>query len=258
MTVYPNVKLNLGLRILGARPDGYHDLETVFIPYFGYSDCLEIVPAHSFDIEISGPEYGGWDPSEDLCARAWRLLRSDFGIGPVHIALEKNSPVGAGLGGGSADGAFTLTLLNEMFSLGLSVGRLAQYASMLGSDCAFFIYNSPQFASGRGERLEAIELPLDGYRFEVALPRGIHVSTKEAYAGLAPRPLSRSVALSLKTMLMQTPVSQWRKVAVNDFEESVFDKYPEIGEIKEDFYKRGAIYASMSGSGSAVFGMFPK
>ena len=289
MTVYPNVKLNIGLRVLGKRPDGYHELETAFVPCYAYSDCLEIVPAASFEVEITGPEYTGWDPSEDLTARAWRLLRADFGIPPVRISLEKRSPVGAGLGGGSADGAFALVALNEMFSLGLSKERLAEYAAQLGSDCAFFVYNFPMFASGRGEVLEPIRLPLDGYRFEVAVPPGVHVSTKEAYEGLAVsegQPCQKSLKMTdppgekgggsdengqnrqgtlsageatasdLRELLTSLPIEKWRDVVVNDFEASIFPKYPAIAELKEDFYRRGAVYAAMSGSGSAVFGIF--
>ena len=253
MIVYPNVKLNLGLRVLGKRGDGYHELQTVFVPYYGFSDTLEIVPASSFEIEITGPEYGGWEPSDDLTARAWRLLRADFGIGPVHISLEKNSPVGAGLGGGSADGAFTLAALNDMFSLGLSLEALADYASCLGSDCPFFIYNFPMYATGRGEVLEPVSLPLDGWRFEVEVPRGVHVSTKEAYASLVP---SGAAGADLKSTLSSTPVEKWKDVIVNDFEASVFPKHPEIPALKREMYSRGAVFASMSGSGSAVFGIF--
>lgn len=253
MIVYPNVKLNLGLRVLGKRADGYHELQTVFVPYFGFSDTLEIVPASSFEVEISGPEYGGWEPSEDLTARAWRLLRADFGIGPVHISLEKNSPVGAGLGGGSADGAFTLAVLNDMFSLGLTLDKLADYASCLGSDCPFFIYNFPMYATGRGEILQPVSLPLDGWRFEVEVPHGVHVSTKEAYASLVP---SGSAAADLKDTLSTTPVEKWKDVIVNDFEASVFPRHPEIPALKQEMYSRGAVFASMSGSGSAVFGIF--
>lgn len=293
MTVYPNVKLNLGLRVLGKRPDGYHELQTAFVPCYAFSDCLEIVPAASFEVDVFGPEYTGWDPSEDLSARAWRMLRADFGIPPVRISLEKRSPVGAGLGGGSADGAFTLVALNEMFSLGLSKEALADYAAGLGSDCAFFVYNFPMFGSGRGEVLEPLRLPLDGYRFEVAVPEGVHVSTREAYEGLklaAPAPSeglpcqkgakmtdppgekgggsdengqnrqgspSESPASTdLRSILTETPIERWKDVVVNDFEASVFKKYPAIAELKEDFYRRGAVYAAMSGSGSAVFGIF--
>ena len=211
------------------------------------------MPAASFEVEVFGPEYTGWDPSEDLTARAWRLLRADFGIPPVRISLEKRSPVGAGLGGGSADGAFALAALNEMFSLGLSKERLAEYAAQLGSDCAFFVYNFPMFGSGRGEVLEPLRLPLDGYRFEVAVPEGVHVSTREAYEGLK---LAAPASPDLRSILTETPIELWKDVVVNDFEASVFPKYPAIAELKEDFYRRGAVYASMSGSGSAVFGIF--
>lgn len=287
MTVYPNVKLNLGLRVLGKRPDGFHELQTAFVPCYAFSDCLEIVPAASFEVDVFGPEYTGWDPSEDLTARAWRLLRADFGIPPVRISLEKRSPVGAGLGGGSADGAFALAALNEMFSLGLSKEALADYAAGLGSDCAFFVYNFPMFGSGRGEVLEPLRLPLDDYRFEVAVPEGVHVSTKEAYEGLklaAPAPSEGlrcqkgakmlhppgekgggcdengqkcdRPPVDLRTILTETPIERWKDVVVNDFEASVFKKYPAIAELKEEFYRKGAVYAAMSGSGSAVFGIF--
>ena len=287
MTVYPNVKLNLGLRVLGKRPDGFHELQTAFVPCYAFSDCLEIVPAASFEVDVFGPEYTGWDPSEDLTARAWRLLRADFGIPPVRISLEKRSPVGAGLGGGSADGAFALAALNEMFSLGLSKEALADYAAGLGSDCAFFVYNFPMFGSGRGEVLEPLRLPLDDYRFEVAVPEGVHVSTREAYEGLklaAPAPSEGLPCqkgakmtdppaekgggcdengqkcdrppVDLRTILTETPIERWKDMVVNDFEASVFKKYPAIAELKEEFYRKGAVYAAMSGSGSAVFGIF--
>ncbi|MBQ3711681.1 MAG: 4-(cytidine 5'-diphospho)-2-C-methyl-D-erythritol kinase [Bacteroidales bacterium] len=276
MTVYPNVKLNLGLRVLGKRPDGYHELQTAFVPCYAFSDCLEIVPASGFEIDVFGPEYSGWDPSEDLSARAWRLLRADFGIPPVRISLEKRSPVGAGLGGGSADGAFALAALNEMFSLGLPKERLAEYAAQLGSDCAFFVYNFPMFGSGRGEVLEPLRLPLDGYRFEVAVPEGVHVSTREAYEGLRCQNGAKMLhppgekgggcdengqkcdrpPVDLRTILTETPIERWKDVVVNDFEASVFKTYPAIAELKEEFYRKGAVYAAMSGSGSAVFGIF--
>lgn len=265
MTVYPNVKLNLGLQVLGKRPDGFHELRTAFVPCYAFSDCLEIVPAPSFEVQVFGPEYTGWDPSDDLTARAWRLLRADFGIAPVKISLEKRSPVGAGLGGGSADGAFALVVLNEMFSLGLSLQQLADYAAMLGSDCPFFVYNFPMFASGRGEVLEPLQLALDGYRFEVAIPEGVHVSTKEAYAGLKVGEYNEAdgeaageapEATNLREILVETPIEKWKGLVINDFEASVFSRYPAIARLKEDFYRRGAVYASMSGSGSAVFGIF--
>lgn len=258
MTLHPNVKLNLGLRVLGKRPDGFHDLETLFIPCFKYCDDLSIEPAKEFGIEIDGPCYRGWDPAGDLTARTWALLRDEYGIGPVHIHLTKNSPVGAGLGGGSADGAFALRMLNDLFGLGLTDAVLAEFAARLGSDCPFFIYNRPMFATGRGEILEPFDIDLSSFRIEVAVPEGVAVSTKEAYAGLdspqaSPRPQMPPSALR---DILRLPVSQWRGCLVNDFERSVFPAHPEIARLKQQFYDQGAVYAAMSGSGSAVFALF--
>ena len=251
MTVFPNVKLNLGLRVLGKRPDGYHELESLFIPCDAFRDELSIVPAPEFSIEIDGPCYRGWDPSEDLTARAWRLLRDEFGIDPVRIELRKNSPVGAGLGGGSADGAFALRAMNDIFSLGLSDSALADLAARLGSDCPFFIYNRPMFATGRGDVLEPFDIDLSPFRIEVTVPEGVAVSTKEAYAGVIP-----SEAKEPLPSILRHPAT-WHSALVNDFERSVFPHHPEIAALKEEFYRCGAIYASMSGSGSAVFALFP-
>ena len=252
MTVYPNVKLNLGLRVLGKRPDGYHELESLFIPWDGFRDELCVEPAVEFGIEIGGPCYRGWDPLEDLTARAWRLLRDEYGIGPVRIRLTKNSPVGAGLGGGSADGA---CMVRDMFGLGLSDDALAALAARLGSDCPFFIYNLPMFVSGRGDVLEPFDVDLSGYRIEVAVPEGVAVSTKEAYAGLDVQ--GETVASDPLRDILRLPVTSWRGRLVNDFERSVFPAHPEIAALKERFYADGATYAAMSGSGSAVFALFP-
>ena len=257
MILYPNVKLNLGLRILRRRPDGYHDLESLFVPCSAFEDELEIVPSEAFSIDISGPEYQGWDPSEDLAARAWRLLADEYGAGPVSISLVKNSPVGAGLGGGSADGAFALVALNDIFSLGLSVPELAGLASRLGSDCPFFIYNRPMFASGRGEVLEPFGLHLDGYRFEVDVPAGVHVSTREAYSGIDALAGRELPSAPLRDIL-HLPVERWRGALTNDFEAPVSAAHPEIAAAKQRMYSRGAVYAAMSGSGSAVFGIFAR
>lgn len=259
MTVYPNVKLNLGLRVLGKRPDGYHELESLFIPWDGFRDELCVEPAAEFGIEIGGPCYRGWDPSEDLTARAWRFVRDEFGIGPVRIRLTKNSPVGAGLGGGSADGAFALRALSELFGLGLSDDALAALAARLGSDCPFFIYNRPMFVSGRGDVLEAFDIDLSGYRIEVAVPEGVAVSTKEAYSGIDEwnKDVIPSEAKEPLREVLRLPVPDWRGRLVNDFERSVFPAHPEIAALKERFYAEGAIYAAMSGSGSAVFALFP-
>ena len=161
MITYPNVKVNLGLNVLRRRPDGYHDIETLFVPYFGMADVLEIVPADEFSIRITSSKPGipDWDPMSDLCAKAWRLMNERFGVGPVAVLLEKRNPVGGGLGGGSSDGAFTLKMLNEIFSLDLAVTELASLAAELGSDCPFFIYNRPMIGEGRGEILSEFDLP---------------------------------------------------------------------------------------------------
>ena len=292
MTVYPNVKLNLGLRVLGKRPDGFHELETLFIPCDAFRDELEIEPSAEFGIRVGGPAYRGWDPAGDLTARAWELLHGEYGIPPVKIRLVKNSPVGAGLGGGSADGAFALRALSDMFSLDLLDSDLASLAARLGSDCPFFIYDRPMFATGRGEVLEPFDIDLSGFRIEVAVPEGVAVSTREAYAGLdaelpaqgegAPSdPVRGSAAhpsqpcgwappsnvaeggtplggstFPLREVLGR-PVSEWRELLTNDFERSVFPLHPEIARLKNDFYAKGATYAAMSGSGSAVFALFP-
>lgn len=278
MRVCTDVKINIGLNVLRKRPDGYHDLETLFVPFRGYGDILEIVPAGEFGIDISRCD---WDPMQDLTAKAYRLLRADFpSIPPVHIRLEKNAPVGAGLGGGSADAAFALRLLNEMFSLGLSDSELALYASKLGSDCAFFIYDRPMFGTGRGEILEPFDLDLGAYEIRVEIPAGVSVSTREAYSGIVPRerhscpegdglqppvrkgqgrleaiPSGTVEAPTLREAL-RLPVESWRETVVNDFEASVFPLHPEIARLKQSMYDRGAVYASMSGSGSSVFGLF--
>ena len=255
MTVYPNVKLNLGLRVLGKRPDGYHELESLFIPWDGFRDVLSVEPAAEFGIEIGGPCYRGWDPSEDLTARAWRLMRDEFGVAPVRIRLTKNSPVGAGLGGGSADGAFMVRALNDLFGLSLSDDALAALAARLGSDCPFFIYNRPMLGTGRGDILEDFDLHLAEYEIRVEVPQGVRVSTSEAYSRVTPR--DRLARPSLREAL-RYPVEMWPEVLFNDFEASVFPLYPEVEALKKRFYDEGAVYASMSGSGSAVFGLFRK
>lgn len=253
MTVYPDVKINLGLGILRRRPDGFHDIETLFVPYRGMSDRLEISESHGPRATIT-VEGGDWDPETDLSYRAYLLLASEFGLPPVDIYLEKRTPVGAGLGSGSADAAYTLRALSEMFSLGLSDARLAGYAARLGSDCAFFIYDRPMIGEGRGERLSPFDLPLDGYSIRVEIPEGVRVSTREAYSGVVPRDGSPG-HIPLRDILSR-PMEEWRGLLVNDFEPSVFAAHPEIAELKRKLYDEGAVYASMSGSGSAVFAIF--
>lgn len=280
MITHPNVKINLGLNILRKREDGFHDLETLFVPYFGISDTLEIIVGDDYSrtsaalfakynsidslsqgisddgklmITIARAEGVDWDPLKDLTAKAYYILTEDFDLPPVKIFLEKTSPVGAGLGGGSADAAFALKMLDELCELGLSEAQLAGYASRLGSDCAFFIYNRPMIGEGRGEILteNTVPLPLDEYELQVVTPEGIAVSTKEAYAGIRPHlpevPLRDALA---------RPIEEWDGVLVNDFEETVFARHPELAAIKRSLYDSGAVYASMSGSGSALFALY--
>ena len=377
MKVRTNVKLNLGLSVLRRRPDGYHDLETLFVPYFGLGDELEITPAPEFSVKVrmaagssfvhgtcapAGPSSRrvdpetpfaelpqcSWDPLKDLTVKAYELLREDFGLPPVAIRLLKGAPVGAGLGGGSADGAFALRMLSDLFGLGLSDSALAAYAARLGSDCPFFIYNRPMLGEGRGEILTPFELDLSAFEIRVEVPDGISVSTREAYAGVTPRESSHSAGVSCEAMTtgapielsslarvscdamttgivrdssgpacddvcgvvaanrleinvkngdasskndgsagcesteylevschgtngplsdsrisplplreaLSRPMAQWRDCLVNDFEPSVFAAHPELAALKAGFYAKGAVYASMSGSGSAVFGIF--
>lgn len=255
MTVYPNVKINLGLSVLRKRPDGFHDIETLFVPYFGLLDELEILPS-SDGGDSMVLEGGNWAPESDLSFRAVRMLREDFSFPGLNIRLRKNAPAGAGLGGGSSDAAFALRAVNDMFSLGLDDAGLAAYASRLGSDCAFFVYDRPMLGEGRGEVLTDFSLSLDGFRIEVRIPKGVHVSTREAYSRVVPRdccpgkvPLREALSL---------PPEEWKDALVNDFEPSVFALYPEVEAEKQRLYDEGAVYASMSGSGSSVFGIFRK
>lgn len=248
MISYPTPKINIGLNVLRKRADGYHDLDTLFYPVDAFRDELEMVRSEEFCIEIEGAD---WDPQSDLTAKAWRLLAEERGIGPVAIRLRKGIPVGAGLGGGSSDCAFALKMLNELFSLGLSTVELEQYAARLGADCAFFIRNIPQWGSGKGDILKPADINLSAYKIQVEIPEGVHVSTAEAYKGLTPRETSIPLSEALKL-----PVTEWRGKVINDFESSVFPKHPEISQLIDKMYSEGAIYASMTGSGAAVFGIF--
>ena len=251
MQVFPNVKINLGLSVLRRRPDGYHDIETLFIPYFGMTDILEINPSDKLRFVAS--DNVTWD--DDLTLRAYHLLKSDFDLPPVEIRLEKRSAVGAGLGGGSADAAFTLMTLTEMFHLGLEDWQLADYAACLGSDCSFFIYNRPMFGEGRGDVLSDYDVDLSPYELRVEVPEGVRVSTSEAYSRVIPR---ERLALPPLREALRYPVEMWPDVLFNDFEASVFPIHSEVERLKRRFYAEGAVYASMSGSGSAVFGLFRK
>lgn len=254
MIVFPNCKINLGLHILQKREDGYHNLETVFYP-IPLTDALEIIPNHSSGtavLTISGLELG-IDQEENICIKAWRLLKNDFKELPfVSIHLHKIIPPGAGLGGGSADGAFTLLQLNKQFRLELSKEQLVNYALQLGSDCPFFIINRPCFSQGRGEILDPIQLDLSSYAIILVNP-GIHIHTGWAFSQLD---MDRN-HLSLEETI-GLPVSEWKDRLANDFEKPVFEQYPAIKKIKDLLYQSGALYASMSGSGSTVYGIFNK
>jgi 4-diphosphocytidyl-2-C-methyl-D-erythritol kinase len=250
MICFPNAKINLGLHVVSRRPDGYHNIETVFYPLPLY-DALEVVPCGSGEpaFVATGIPIDG-SPDANLVMKALRLLQADFRLPAMSVYLRKKIPAGAGLGGGSADAAFMLRLVNEFAGLKLSVGRLEEYAGLLGADCPFFIRNTPAFAEGVGNILTPVAVSLHGYRIVVVKP-DIHVSTREAYAGITPRqPLFHPADTAM------LPVSEWRHRMTNDFEKILFARYPVIAAIKQALYDRGAVYASMSGSGSAVFGIF--
>jgi 4-diphosphocytidyl-2-C-methyl-D-erythritol kinase len=251
MVAFPFCKINLGLSILSKRTDGFHAIETCFYPV-PWTDILEIIPSDEFDFAISGIPIES-DRSSNLCVRAYHLLKSDFNLLPVKIHLHKIIPMGAGLGGGSADAAFTLDLLNEIFELKLTNERLKGHAVKLGSDCSFFLERKPQLGEGRGEVLSDVAVDLKN-KFLVIVKPDIHVSTQEAYTGVKPK-LSE---VTVREVIENYPLSGWRDNLINDFEESVFIKYPAIKRIKETLYSKGATYSSLSGSGSSVFGIFEK
>ncbi len=249
MVSFPHCKINLGLNIIARRPDGFHDIETCFYP-IPWADILEIIPSDKLKFDVTGLAIPG-QTQENLCLKAYALLKNDFDLPPIHIHLHKVLPTGAGLGGGSSDGAFTFRILNEIFNLKLSPVKLSEYASILGSDCAFFIQDSAMIGTARGEVLRPIKLSLKG-KFIVLVKPEIHVATVEAYAGVIPQIPSQSI----QKIVEETPLLKWKDFLSNDFEASVFKKYPGIKELKDRLYQLGAAYASMSGSGSSVFGIF--
>ena len=280
MVCHPPVKINLGLNVLRKRPDGFHDLETLFIQSGQFRDSLEVIKADDWSrnlanlstlypteciaqdispdgklmITVARREGVDWPVLKDLCAKAYFLLDGDFGLPPVKIYLEKKSPVGAGLGGGSADAAYCLKMLNELCGLGLEREQLLPYAARLGSDCALFLYDCPVFGEGRGEVLRPFSLPIGiggEYRLEIVVPEGISVSTAEAYRGIVPAIPEIRLEEALKR-----PVEEWKELIVNDFEKSVFKEHPQLAAIKQSLYDSGAVYAAMSGSGSALFAIY--
>ncbi len=254
----PNAKINLGLNIVRKRDDGYHDLETLFYPV-ALKDALEIIPKPSItgddtgvSLHLSGKSVEG-PVASNICVKAWQLLKNDFPTLPsIDLHLFKAIPMGAGLGGGSADGSFTLKMLNELFSLGLSNQSLESYALKLGSDCPFFIPNRPVFASGRGEVMTASNLDLSGFSMLLVHP-GIHVSTAVAFSGVRPNVPEFSIS-----EIVSHDIKTWKGRLVNDFENTVFPVFPAIRSLRDMLYDAGATYAAMTGSGSSVFGIFPK
>ncbi len=255
MILFPNCKINLGLHILRKREDGFHDLETVFYP-IPLQDALEVIhhPSPTTDIEFSSSGLKIEGPvSDNLCVKAYFILKKDFPQLPlVKMHLHKTIPMGAGLGGGSADGAFALLLLNKKFNLGIGQEQLIRYALQLGSDCPFFVKNEICYATGRGEMMESINLDLSAYKFTIINP-GIHVNTGWAFSQIKPSADKQPIKETIKL-----PVEDWNGRLTNDFEEPVSRHYLEISDIKQTLYDKGAVYASMTGSGSTVFGIFPK
>lgn len=257
MISFPVAKINLGLNVVEKRPDGYHNLETVFYPV-PIKDALEVCEMDpqfpssvDCDLKVTNIPVEG-DEQRNLVVRAYQLLKGGFPDLPrIHAHLFKAIPTQAGMGGGSSDCAYMITLLNRMFALGLSEQQMVDYAARLGADCAFFIHPRPAYAEGIGERLQPIALDLSGWHIAIVRP-DIPVPTKEAFSLIRPqRPLRNC------RDIVSQPVETWRSLLFNDFEQSVFTLHPEIASIKDRLYDMGAVYAAMSGSGSSVFGLFP-
>lgn len=253
MVTFPNIKINIGLNITRKREDGFHDIETIFYPVDHRKDRLEITLSESGESSIivhNAPELAG--AHDNLCFKAYELLKKEYDLPGVSIHLTKNIPIGAGLGGGSADAAFTLIMLDQLFSLGLQKEDLKRYALLLGSDVPFFIENRPAYATGKGELLTPVDVDLSEKVITIVKP-DIFISTAEAYAGVEPK----TPDATLKE-LVQLPVSEWKDHIKNDFEVSVFKKHPLLGEIKQSLYQKGAEFVSLSGSGSALFAISNK
>ncbi|MEM6524626.1 MAG: 4-(cytidine 5'-diphospho)-2-C-methyl-D-erythritol kinase [Bacteroidota bacterium] len=246
MISFPNAKINLGLNILSKRPDGYHNISSCFYPIPFY-DVLEIVKSTDFEFKTTGLSIPG---NGNLCVQAFEILKQDYNIQNVKIHLHKVIPIGAGLGGGSADATFTLKMLNAIFELELDDFVLEKYAAKLGSDCPFFVKNAPVLALSTGTEFHNLDINLKEY-FLVLVSPHVHISTVEAYSGVTPKNPSIKLSESLKQ-----PLTFWKSRVINDFEGSIFPKHPEISSLKEQMYQQGAIYASMTGSGSAVYGLF--
>jgi 4-diphosphocytidyl-2-C-methyl-D-erythritol kinase len=250
MINFPNAKINIGLNITERRADGYHNLETIFYPV-QIKDALEVIESAELSFESSGLEIPG-RMEDNLCVKGYHMLKKDFDLPPVKIHLHKNIPIGAGLGGGSSDAAFFIRLMNDKFELGLTIDQQLSYARRLGADCAFFIENKPVFAFEKGDEFEPIKLDLSAYAIALVMP-DVHISTSEAYGGVKPVPVKQSLF-----DLIYEPIGEWKNFIKNDFENNIFKNHVEIRGVKAALYEKGAIYASMSGSGASVFGIFEK
>ena len=249
MIAFPNCKINLGVNIIRKREDGFHDLETIFLPV-PFTDVLEIISSDKTELTVTGLPVNA---TENLCIKAYNLLQQKFPeLPPVKMHLHKVVPMGAGLGGGSSDASFILNMLTEKFELNINPEELRDIALQLGSDCPFFLINKPCFATGRGEILEPLDLDLTNYKILIINP-GIHIDTKLAFSKI----ISGERKKSIKEIIAQ-PIETWKEELQNDFEIPLFAEYPEIEKLKNDLYELGATYASLSGSGSSVFGLFKK
>lgn len=251
MVRFPKAKINIGLSITGKRADGFHSIESLFYP-IGLCDILEAIPnvSGTFELQLEGLPIAG-STEGNLVYKAWKMLQTDFHIPGVDVVLHKIIPMGAGLGGGSADGSHMLLLLNDLFELNLSQDQLLSYAEKLGSDCPFFIFEKPCFVSGRGEIISSSSLDLSG-KYVVIINPKIHIGTAEAYSKITPSPASTDFQ-----ELRSESIDTWKNTVKNDFEAPIIDQYPELQTIKVKLYAEGAEYASMTGSGSTMFGLFP-
>lgn len=251
MICFPNAKINIGLNIVKKRNDGYHDIESVMYPLTDIAfDALEIIESKETEIILSGIDVPG-NTQDNLCLKAYHLISKDYTLPSIQIHLHKAVPIGAGLGGGSSDAAFFIQLLNKKFSLNISWGEMHHYAKQLGSDCSFFVSNQPAFVKGKGDEFDFIKVNLSSYYILLVYPP-IHINTGKAYSGVIPKKPQRS----LKKDLLNASIYEWKRYIHNDFEDSVFKEYPELEKIKNDLYSIGAIYSSMSGSGSTIYGIF--
>lgn len=251
MIAETHFKINLGLHVTEKLPTGYHNLETIFYPVYNQRDVVEIFPSDIFSFSMENSDFEV-EMEKNLCVKAYRLLEKEFHLAPISLKLIKNIPSGAGIGGGSGDAATILLMLNEFFQLNLTEQQLMKYGAQLGSDVPFFIFNKPCLATGVGDKLTPIVLDLASYHIQLVFS-DVHVSTADAYSWITPKfPKNQLIDI------IQQPIENWKYLLVNDFEEVVFERFPVLEQIKMELYKKGAIYAAMSGSGSSIYGIFPK